>query len=35
LLPRESDQEEKQKFNPNALLSLLTSKKNGGGSDEE
>ena len=35
LLPRESDQEEKQKFNPNMLLSLLTSKKNGGGSDEE
>ncbi len=35
LLPRESDQEDKQKFNPNALLSLLTSKKNGGGSDEE
>lgn len=35
LLPRETDQEEKQKFNPNILLSLLTSKKNGGGSDEE
>ena len=36
LLPREFDQEDKQKFNPNALLSLLTSKKNGGGgSDEE
>ena len=35
LLPRESDQEDKQKFNPNVLLNLLTSKKNGGGSDEE
>ena len=35
LLPRETDQEEKQKFNPNILLSLLTSKKNGGSGDEE
>ena len=35
LLPRESDQEDKQKFNPNMLLSLLTPKKNGGGSDEK
>ena len=35
LLPRESDEEDKQKFGLNNLLNLLTSKKMGGGSDEE
>ena len=35
LLPRESGEEDKQKFGLNSLVGLLTSKKNGGSSDEE
>lgn len=35
LLPRESGEEDKQKFSLNSLVGLLTSKKNGGSGDEE
>ncbi|MBQ7778484.1 MAG: diadenylate cyclase CdaA [Oscillibacter sp.] len=35
LLPRESDEEDKPKLSFNTLLGMLTSKKNGGGIDEE